>query len=860
MSLATSIKDFSDTLNDQSFALANNIHILPFLQELFVFSIKTIISGVVYILTFEWFKDFSYLPLLNPGSPQPFEIANTERLLSPGLTSSYSGESFFTDPISHFFSFCQSEALYRNSVGCKNEVFAKASLSKNTTYIFSGLANSFFFSLPFSLPHLISIKRLFSQGIQAAVASLIGVVTAHSLFLIAIFYGLRFLIIPWFSLEPVTYTLGFTANVLIIKELIQTSPQRFQKGAYAGINTQSLRGFFMGNGGNRDFAVSPLLLRIGFLSFLLTWCEELNVFSSITNLTLDAQNTYLDLYPSTNVSNFFGVHTLYIFSFIIGNCVFSLFFYYLLFNIGPVIASWTNFSNTKISNAINKLVMLFIITFTFASFPYYGLDYLIGKIGGFLPEDPVYKETVLSPTKLTVNKKNTLFIKAESADKKKHTSLLDINNFDNGVYLNNLDFNKFDNFPSDAKGSISRTTSFEKSNYRQENAWIRRNYLARLRARPRKNSENNSTTSFYKAFQDPKAYYQKIQLESDRKQNKSIREIQSKNGSFVRRQEGILAEEPTYKMQSDRVFPLDLVFGNKRKTVLDSDLDNRITNKNNNSIDTELDPETNIFAEKYTKGVKRKNSAPLLKKSKALSTKNIIKRKFFLNPVYRSLLQTDIDTFMARQPLTHNIAENQDYDLYKKRVLLEKYYNWLRCYSPLQKDLQDVYNISSTKSFVDSVFHHQFKGTLKIAKRLFPVTFDPQQNNKKNRVLSYDQTLYKDLQISENPLLHEELEGKSSLTKDQKANNKKVSRDLNDTGTQLSGPNLQKQNDLTKQNLFGSQKHTQTKSELDPLKLQEPNYNNNYPFIEESDSSPFYAGWDDTLRRFVVTNKFFIEK
>lgn len=856
MSLATSIKDFSDILNDQNSVLVNHIHtvktsslpILPFLQELLVFSIKTIISGVVYILTFEWFKDFSYLPLLNPELPQPFEIANAERLLFPGLTSLSSGESFFNDPISHFFSF--------------------SNLPKNTTnHIFSGLVNSFFFSLPFSLPHLISIKRLFSQGIQAAAASLIGIVTAHSLFLIAIFYGLRFFIIPWFSLEPVTYTLGFTANVIVIKELIQTSSknnvfatQRFQKGVYAGTNTQSLRGLFIG-GQNRGFAVSPLLFRIGFLSFVLTWCEELNVFSSITNLTLNAQNTYLDLYPSTNLSSFFGVHTVYILSFIVGNCVFSLFFYYLLFNLGPVLASWTNLSSTKVSNFINKLVMLFIITFTFASFPYYGLDYLFGKIGGFLPEDPVYKETVLSPTKLTVNKKNTLFIKAESADKKKHTSLLDINNFDNGVYLNNLDFNKFDNFPSDVKGSISRTTSFEKSNYRQENAWIRRNYLARLRARPRKNNDNNSTTSFYKAFQDPKAYYQKIQLESDRKQNKSIREIQSKNGSFVGRREGILAEEPTHKTQGDRVFGLDLVSGNKTKTGVDLDFDKRIRNKNNNSVDTqtkleELDPETNLFAEKYSKGVKRKNSAPLLKKSKALSTKNIIKRKFFLNPVYRSLLQTDIDTFMARQPLTHNIAENQDYDLYQKRVLLEKYYNWLRYYSPLQENLQDVYNISETKSFVDSVFHHQFKGTLKIAKRLFPVTFDPQQNKKKNRVLSYDQILYKDLQISENPLLHEELEGKHFLKRNQRANKKRAPHDL--IGTQFSAPYLQNKDDS-----FGSQKHTQTKfEELDPkFQLQEPNYDfHNSPFIEESDSSPFYAGWDETLRRFVVTNKFFIEK
>ena len=891
MSLATSIKDFSDTLNNLHAVKTSSLPILPFLQELLLFGVKTIISGVVYIFTFEWFRDISYLPLLNPASPQQLEIANAERLLFPGFNYSHLKTSFFTDPISHLFSFSS---------------FSKSS----TNYVLSGLVNSFFFSLPFSLPHLISIRRLFSQGVQAALASLVGSIAAHSLFLISVFYGLRFFIIPWFSLEPITYILGFFLNVIIIKELIQASPQRFQKGSYAGINSninvntnkiESFKNKFLGlsgstqqytKAGQNKIILSLPLLRISLLSFGLTWCEELNVFSSITNLTLNAQNTYLDLYPSANISNSLVVHTIYVLAFIVGNCVFSLLFYYLLFKSGPVIASWTNLSSTRVSDAINKSVMLLILTFTFASFPYYGLDYLIGKTGGFLPEDPVYKESVLSPTKITVNKKNTLFIKAESADKKKHSSLLDINNFDNGVYLNNIDFNKWDNFPSDSKGSISRNTSFEKSNYRQENAWIRRNYLAKLRARPRKSSDNNSTASFYKAFKDPKAYYQRIQLEADRKQSQNVRDIQAKKpyGYFVGRQEGVLAEEPVSKIQNfwDRLlaFPGDDVLQvvKKRHTKLDfanplgapeTDIGASFRTKafaDSNQKDNSLDTETNIFAEKYTKGVKQKSSPALLQKTKSLSTKSIIKRKFFLNPIYRALLQTDIDTFMARQPTMHNIAENQDYDLYKKRVILERYYNWLRYYSPLQKDLQDLYNISETKSFVDSVFHHQFKGTLKIAKRLFPVTFDPQQNSKKNRVLSYDQTLYKDLQISENPLLHEEL----VLTNDQTIDGKDFIQDQTHSRSKKQG-NATSRSDLRKEDGVKVSKSNKTRfPELDPkLQLQEPcpdpalHQNqgiqtcksfNSSPFIEESDTSPFYAGWDETLRRFVITNRFVLEK
>ena len=892
-------------------------------------------------MTFEWFQRFFLFAFIKSRyHQQPFEVANAERLLFPGLTSEYLKNSFFTDPFAHIFSF------FNISTSTSN-------------YIVSGVSNSFFFSLPFSLPHLISIKRLFSQGIKAAAASLIGIIAAHSLFLISVFYGLRFLIIPWFSLEPVTYIFGFTANILIIKELIQTSnksnafvTQQFQKGAYlAGSQTFSLTNFFDNaertqplsqKRGDQIFTFSPLLLRIGFLSFLLTWCEEINVFSCITNLTFNAQNTYLDLYPSSNASQFLGIHTIYILSFIVGNCVFSLFFYYLFLKSTPLLASWTNLSNAKVNDAINKLVMLLIITFTFASFPYYGLDYLFGKVGGFLPEDPVYKESVLSPSKITLNKKNTIFIK-DSTEKKKRSLLLDVNNFDNGIYLKNIDFYKRDNIRSKVKGSIVRNPSFEKTNYRQENAWIRRNYLAKYRARPKKRGDPNTGISapFYKAFQDPKAYYKKMRLESERKQLEKIREnkVKDSSGYFVNKQEGILAKEPVSKIQDfwDQVFGFprqseafthqtllqsnrneiepyenqvvpkqnfhldgvknaNLFTGNdqagkdqqtnllltkpKKESYRDF-LETLQQNNNSSQTDKELDFETNISVARYTKGVEKKKQYSIQKKQpKSLTTKKGIKRKYFLNPIYRALLQTDIDTFMARQPSKHNIAENQDHDLYKKRMLLEKYYNWLRYYSPLQKDLQNVYHISSSKSFVDSAFHHQFKGSLKIAKRLFPVTFDAQQNRKQNRVLSYDQTLYKDLPNSENPLLHEELlpyQNKIDVPNNSGSTKNKV---LDATVPPFSQPNfseLDSKLQLNESQIGGVlpndkatllQKNSKNITSKEKLQESTSGVNflnslthtfNTFPFIEESDSAPFYAGWDETLRRFVITNQFFIE-
>ena len=173
--------------------------------------------------------------------------------------------------------------------------------------------------------------------------------------------------------------------------------------------------------------------------------------------------------------------------------------------------------------------------------------------------------------------------------------------------------------------------------------------------------------------------------------------------------------------------------------------------------------------------------------------------------MYRTLLKKDIDAFLARQPRKHNLAANQEYNLAKKRQLLEKYYNWLRYYSPFEKELEQLYEIPQTKSFVDSVYHQQFKGTLQIARRLFSVTFDQSQTpaqslsqsesvtpsvtraelelppsgqtgstsrqvketKKQRRVLSYDQTLYTESDddvVDGALLLHEQLLSEKNLS------------------------------------------------------------------------------------------------
>ena len=52
------------------------------------------------------------------------------------------------------------------------------------------------------------------------------------------------------------------------------------------------------------------------------------------------------------------------------------------------------------------------------------------------------------------------------------------------------------------------------------------------------------------------------------------------------------------------------------------------------------------------------------------------------------------------------------------------------------------------------------------------------------------------------------------------------------------------------------ERNSRGQSGLEASPSLQNNQMNRSPFIEESNSSPVYAGWDETLRQFVVTNKF----
>lgn len=173
-----------------------------------------------------------------------------------------------------------------------------------------------------------------------------------------------------------------------------------------------------------------------------------------------------------------------------------------------------------------------------------------------------------------------------------------------------------------------------------------------------------------------------------------------------------------------------------------------------------------------------------------------LKAKYYSNPVYKTLLNLDIDLFLNRQPKNFQLNADQEVDLYTKRRILESYYDSLRYYSQLPYSETFDEFFEGTKSFSNKVYNQQFKGTLRSVRRLFSLTLDSKSDptGKIQKVLKFDQPLYDFSEKQKFSAYHEELSSQSKQIKEDSKNDFLI--------------------------------------------------------------KPLYAGWDETLRKFVITNKF----
>ena len=602
-----------------------------------------------------------------------------------------------------------------------------------------GFLNSFFFCLPISCAHVICARRLLIQGLPAGIASGLGTILGQWWFATCILFGLRSFIIPWFSFEPLNFIIGICLLLNIIYEMTH---QR----SFNIINTKN----------------KTKLLRIFLLNLILSWTEQSCIFQYFGNLTFGPEPTALEIFSSNTEIQSFLIDGSYLLGLLAGSFLFTGVFGFLSIRLSNFIYPLFKYTLSRWINLLNFGLISLTIAFALTLIPYYGLDYLFTGPLGFISQDKALDKTFFSLTTVENTKRVLL------SDGQTNSFNTDLSCFDRGSYL------------SLKSPESSRYQSFEDLNYQGEYAWTskidrqpqlyqRKNNLNKLinNLFGNESKKKKSTTEGIRPLPTKVS-----QLKSDKKESNSYNN--ENTGYFTDEESNSYNNENTdYFTDEERESVNKEVVGLKKRISEEVKYNEQVP------IDDFLD---NIFLSDFL------FNDPLDDKK----VEQKIKQNYYSNPIYKSLLTFDIDSFLSNQPTFQKLTLSEEKNLFQKRLILGSYYDSLRYYNqlPYIEQFQDFFD--GSKSYADRVFNQQFKGTLKVVRRLFSITVDPEENTNENPVLKFDQPLYLNSNENNYKPFHEELSHK---------------------------------------------------------KVQKTN------FLEISNSTPFYAGWDQGLRKLVITNR-----
>ena len=332
--MISTIRDYLDVLS----GILNTSHsYFDIIKVTFVFFFQSLVGFVQYILTFGWFRDIMYLPIILPKCQQ--------LVLS---------ESFFYEDLNlNFFQTLLNPEL-------SNGVFG---------FFLVGFLNSLFCCLPFSTIHLLAIRRLFVQGLVAGVASTAGVIVGQCAFIFFTIFGIRSAIIPWLSLDPLNYILGI---VLLFSSV------------YEMANEKRIRPI--------DSSEKLILRNIFFISLLFTWTEQANISQYLTNVTVSNQPSLLTLGGTATTSNHFS----YFIGILVGHICFSAIFIALSMVVKNGLFRLSQLPYSVWLKRANTIFLVGIMGLSFSSTPYYSLDYLLAGPLGFISQDKLLDQSIFS--------------------------------------------------------------------------------------------------------------------------------------------------------------------------------------------------------------------------------------------------------------------------------------------------------------------------------------------------------------------------------------------------------------------------------------------------------------------------------
>lgn len=798
--LAETIKNTIEVLNEIYEIQNSGLQWVIFLK----FSWNVLVDWIVYVFTFQWMNDFIQLPIVIPQvSESIFSDFLNFFVPNPIPSDSQFVQGFHEviDPRRVNTSWIQNFLTSDSSV-IQNVIHSSKVILFFKTSFLSGFLNCFFLYFPLSPVQFIWLRRIIIEGLWAGRAATIGIIFGHLSLLGFCLFGFRDIINTWFGLEPFSYFLGIWLIFTVIFEMAH-SPFRILKESQ-----------------NKE------LLKIFLINFGLVWTDQSGLYQFFGNLSLHSGVSPIDF---SFYNSEFSI-SFYFFGIIIG----SFFWAYLIsqgiLHFGYLFPSITQYPYSYWIRGFHYFCVISCITLTLTSFPYYGPDYLFTNPLGFLPQDNGFEAINLLKTNTRDTKKGRLGEKSSFASIDTDLSL-----FDRGRY---------------AGGPVVEF-HIESLNYQEEYAW--RSRFDRLSSRGLMRGGGGLLDQYLTTQLGPV----EEALKKQRREKKRAQQIQ-KFENFTRK---IQAE----KDQKNEPFLVDnsLIESEDLEDQEDQtefeDL-NRFVDQSPNDLIEDYEYLIERFVENYTAEANKEDSeVPNLVDEKMIHFSAFsemakygfdvfsmfevveldpvdeelakeIKEKFSENLIYRFLVNCDISNFLKRQPKEYKLTSQDEISLFEKRLALAEYYDTLRSYSQLPAPFSDIFQplFCGPKSYVNRIYNQQFKGTLKIVERLFSIHLEDDENipnitngntgseiqkettqklpqeeiylklKKDPSVLKFDQPLYKKKFFYKNPLIHEQFLD-------------------------------QMQSSIQEADLF--------------------------PFLQNGKPLPFFVGWDNQQRKFIVTNR-----
>ena len=824
MSLVTLIRDYVDVALDGGAEQLNG-YTLAYHVAGFLFTVVK--EAVLYCFTFRWLRDLSYFCLTPPSLISSF-INGGVNFVDKGVEVSQWD--------SHLLAFSESNS------------------SAGIGVLFLGFFNGCFSCMHLSAAHVVTVRRMLVQGVPAGFCSALGTALGQCCFLTCVLFGFRGLLLPWLALEPLGYVFGTVILLCIASAMAQDR------------RTPTLQ-----------WSDRSSLLSFASTSAALAWCEQTALFQWVANMSLGAEPTFLEIVPTNQPLEQLVRNSSYLLTFflgtLIGGCIIGLFLQRLL-------EFLLRRSGIAVYYGLVKQANLPLATLAFAfgfgSMPYYGFDYLITKGFGFVPHEKVFQQTLFSPINLQSKTsqgkepsqgrlEDQLALLFTLEGEKSKSLAIDTTPFDNGQYL---------------KRNQKRPQTFEDLNYRGEHLWTNR--LARI---SNTKEQANQTQS---SFLGPVFTWMRSFLWGDVaiKGSGNINDRVDAGDSVI---EDVRSESKGGSSQEND--PDNTPFGINgfgERTSFINDVDHQPHNESRSGQRSEGDDQfnssdqqlSNLFQlhrpsslslpleaeqmDNYVKEFDRQfdrgfstfydADPPSLIDVDDQWQEKRIKEKCYTNPIYKFLLNAEIDSFLARQPHSHWLSPQEEILLLQRRELLGKYYDTLALTS--QVATSESLDQLVPKSYADRPYNHQFKGTLKVARRLFSIKANQPLNDKmrnqqvdslggkvnshdQSKVVKFDQPLFsKEKDNAKENLFHEELFSRDG--------------DPSDASPFIDGVN----NGVDPQEMQTPETPDEYLSDhLDNEKKDLKNIKETFS-LEQAEPTPLYAGWDEELRKLVLTNRF----